>query len=148
VTTAIGFLSMNFSDAPPFHLLGNLVATGVMVAFVLSVTLLPAAMAVLPASKGRAETFGSRAMESFADFVIGHRNWLLWASGAVILAMGVGTTQINLDDDFIKYFDERYPIRTDSDFTQDNLTGINVLEYSVPAGREGGVADPKYLADL
>ncbi|HEX9647478.1 MAG TPA: MMPL family transporter, partial [Alphaproteobacteria bacterium] len=43
-TTAIGFLSMNFSDAPPFRLLGNLVATGVMVAFVLSVFSLPAAM--------------------------------------------------------------------------------------------------------
>ncbi|HJM60560.1 MAG TPA: MMPL family transporter, partial [Alphaproteobacteria bacterium] len=148
VTTAIGFMSMNFSDAPPFRLLGNLVATGVMVAFVLSVTLLPAVMAVLPAPKGQGETLGSRAMARFADFVIGHRGWLLWASGAVIVALGIGTTQINLDDDFIKYFDERYPIRTDSDFTEDNLTGINVLEYSVPAGREGGVADPKYLADL
>jgi uncharacterized protein len=148
VTTAIGFMSMNFSDAPPFRLLGNLVATGVMVAFVLSVTLLPAVMAVLPAPKGHGETFGSRTMARFADFVIGQRRWLLWASGAAIVLLAIGTTQIKLDDDFIKYFDERYPIRTDSDFTQANLTGLNVLEYSVPAGREGGVADPKYLADL
>ena len=29
VTTAIGFLSMNFSDAPPFHDLGNITAMGV-----------------------------------------------------------------------------------------------------------------------
>jgi len=41
-TTAIGFLSLNFSDAPPFRLLGNIVAAGVLVGFVLSVTLLPA----------------------------------------------------------------------------------------------------------
>ena len=38
VTTAIGFMSMNFSDAPPFRDLGNIVAMGVMIAFVLSVT--------------------------------------------------------------------------------------------------------------
>ncbi len=48
LTTAIGFLSMNFSDAPPFRDLGNIVAMGVMIAFVLSVTFLPALMMILP----------------------------------------------------------------------------------------------------
>jgi predicted RND superfamily exporter protein len=46
VTTAIGFMSLNFSDAPPFRDLGNIVALGVMLAFVLSVTLLPALMTI------------------------------------------------------------------------------------------------------
>ena len=41
LTTAVGFLSMNFSDSPPFHDLGNLVAIGVMLAFVFSVTVFP-----------------------------------------------------------------------------------------------------------
>ena len=45
VTTAIGFMSLNFSDAPPFRLLGNMVAMGVIAGFLLSVTLLPAALA-------------------------------------------------------------------------------------------------------
>ena len=48
VTTAIGFLTMNFSDAPPFHTLGNVVAMGVMIAFVLSITFLPAVASILP----------------------------------------------------------------------------------------------------
>ncbi len=38
ITTAIGFLSMNLGDVPPFRDMGNLVALGVMLAFVLSVT--------------------------------------------------------------------------------------------------------------
>ena len=42
VTTAIGFLSLNFSDSPPFHDLGNYVAFGVMFAFIYTMTLLPA----------------------------------------------------------------------------------------------------------
>ena len=42
LTTAIGFLSLNTSDSPPFGDLGNVAAMGVMVAFVLSITLLPA----------------------------------------------------------------------------------------------------------
>ncbi len=41
-TTAIGFLSMNASDAPPFRDLGNITAIGVFFAFFLSMTFLPA----------------------------------------------------------------------------------------------------------
>lgn len=48
VTTVIGFLTMNFSDAPPFRDLGNIVAMGIVAAFIYSVTLLPALMAVIP----------------------------------------------------------------------------------------------------
>ncbi|MEW8385727.1 MAG: MMPL family transporter, partial [Candidatus Thiodiazotropha taylori] len=42
LTTAIGFLSLNFSDAPPFRDLGNMAAMGVVLAFLLSITFLPA----------------------------------------------------------------------------------------------------------
>ena len=47
-TTAIGFLSLNFVDMPPFRVMGNIVAFGSMCAFVFSVTLLPAFLSVLP----------------------------------------------------------------------------------------------------
>lgn len=147
-TTAIGFLSMNFSDAPPFRLLGNIVAGGVMVAFVLSAVLVPAAMAVLPARPRRTDRFSARAMAGFAEFVIARRGALIWVSGAGIAVLALGMTRIVLDDNFVEYFDESVEIRASSDFMEANLTGLNVLEYSIPAGREGGIAEPQYLADL
>ena len=147
-TTAIGFLSLNFSDAPPFRLLGNMVAGGVMIAFVLSLTLVPAAMAVLPARRRRGGRLAAHAMTGFSEFVIARRGILIWVSGAVIALLAIGTTRITLDDDFVEYFDDSFPIRIASDFAQERLTGLNVLEYSVPAGREGGVSDPEFLAGL
>ena len=48
LSTVIGFLSMNFSDVPPFNHLGNITAAGVMAAFLLSILFLPALVAVLP----------------------------------------------------------------------------------------------------
>ena len=48
ITTAIAFLSLNASDSPPFHVLGNLVAFGVMCALLYSLTLLPALLSLLP----------------------------------------------------------------------------------------------------
>ena len=147
-TTAIGFLSMNFSDAPPFRLLGNIVAGGVMTAFVMSVVAVPAAMAILPARARTGERLSARAMAAFAEFVVARRGILIWAAGAGIALLALGIGRIALDDDFVKYMDESVPIRISSDFMQENLTGLNVLEYSIPAGREGGVSDPEYLADL
>ena len=41
VTTAVGFLGLNLSDSPPYRDLGNLVAIGVMAAFVYSLLMLP-----------------------------------------------------------------------------------------------------------
>ena len=86
-TTAIGFLSMNFSDAPPFHDLGNIVAMGVLIAFVLSVTFLPALMMLLPGKPRLGETASSRAMQRFAEFVIARRGKLLVGMGIASLLL-------------------------------------------------------------
>ena len=48
LTTALGFLSMNFSDSPPFHDLGNITAIGVMAAWIFSIVLLPILISFVP----------------------------------------------------------------------------------------------------
>ena len=148
VTTAIGFLCMNFSDAPPFRLLGNIVAVGVMAAFVLSVTFLPALVAILPGRVAQKRGVGSQAMEYLATMVVTHRDKFFWGTGAAIFVLAIGITKIDLDDNFLEYLDERFPIRTSIDFTEENLNGLNMLQYSVPAGEEGGISDPVYLKKL
>ena len=148
ITTTIGFLCMNFSDAPPFRLLGNIVATGVMVAFVLSITLLPSLVSILPARVAQRNGIGSRVMDRLAGFVVMHREKLFWGTGAAIVVLAFGILRIDLDDNFLKYFDHSVPIRITSDFTESNLNGLQMLQYSVPARDEGGIADPDYLTKL
>lgn len=48
LTTIVGFLALNFSDAPPFKHLGNLSAMGIAAAWLFSLTLLLALMSLLP----------------------------------------------------------------------------------------------------
>lgn len=148
ITTTIGFLCMNFSDAPPFRLLGNIVATGVMVTFALSVTLLPALVSILPARVAQANGIGSRAMDGLANFVVHYREKLFWVTGAAILLLALGISKIDLDDNFLKYFDSSVGIRVTSDFTEANLNGLQKLQYSVRAPDEGGISDPEYLTKL
>jgi len=148
ITTAIGFLSMNFSDAPPFHDLGNIVAMGITAAWVYSVLFLPALVAVLPLKTRKRNTARSDSCLRLADFVIKRRRPLFWGLTLIIAVLASGTLRIELNDDFVKYFDHRYAFRRATDFAEQNLTGFNVIEYSMEAGEPGGICEPAFLATV
>ncbi len=145
VTTAIGFLSLNASDSPPFHVLGNYVAFGVLCALVYTMTLLPALLSILPLRARRVQSEGTAFFDRFADFVIARRTFLLISVSLVIVVLIIGIPRIELSDNMAQYFDDRYEFRRDTDYVIDNLTGLDKLEYSLSAGREGGITDPDYL---
>ena len=146
ITTVIGFLTMNFSDAPPFRDLGNIVAMGVTAAFAYSVLFLPALMAVIPVRvKQKADEAVCPGCDRLANFVINRRNFVFWGTLVVIAALTAGTLRIELNDDWIKYFDKSYDIRRATDFAEKNLTGFHVIEYSLESGETGGINNPDYL---
>ena len=145
VTTAIGFLSLNASDSPPFHVLGNYVAFGVLCALIYTMTLLPALLSILPLRTRRVQSEGTEFFDRFADFVIARSTFLLVAMSLVIVVLVIGIPRIELSDNLAQYFDDRYEVRRDTDYIIDNLTGMDKLEYSLSAGREGGITDPDYL---
>lgn len=149
LTTAIGFLSMNSSDVPPFRELGNVVALGVLAAFIFSVVLLPAIIAVLPVSIKIIEHNRETMRERFATFVINNRKRLLYGSMLVMLFIMLGIFRIELNDNFIEYLDESYQIRRDTELiASEQVTGLDIIEYSINSGKSGGISTPQYLADL
>jgi len=148
VTTAIGFLSMNFSDAPPFHDLGNIVAMGVLYAFLLAVFFLPALMSVLPVKSSVRESAGSIWMEKFANFVIAKRKILLWGMAAIMIGFSVMAPKNELNDIFVNYFDRSVPFRVATDDVTDKLSGLYILEFDLDSGEEGGVSNPEFLKDV
>jgi predicted RND superfamily exporter protein len=145
LTTAVGFLSLNFSEAPPFRDLGNMAAIGVVLAFILSITFLPAMMMLLPVKALAGDTLGSIAMVRFADFVVRFKKQLLWGMGIVIVLLISQVPNNRLDDQYVKYFDEAITFRQATDFTTENLTGIYLIEYSLESGETGGISEPQFL---
>ena len=148
LTTMIGFLSLNASDSPPFHILGNFVAFGVFCAFIYSMTLLPALLSILPLRASTARTSKRDVFALLADFVIARRTPLLWCFVLVSALLVAGIPRNELTDNWTRYFDDRYEFRRDTDYVMQNLTGLDLLEYSLDAGREGGITDPGYLQQV
>jgi len=148
LTTVIGFLSMNFSEVPPFHDLGNIVSMGVTAAFIFSVTLLPAIVLALPFKQKivtDSNTQEQLAMQPMANFVINNRKSLLWGMSLITLAALALLPRNELNDEWVQYFDKSTEFRQDTDFILENLTGLYTLEFSLQAGEEGAVSEPAFL---
>lgn len=148
LTTVIGFLSLNLSDSPPFHDLGNITAIGVTLAWLFSVTFLPALVAVLPLRAPAKPMPGAGLMSGLGEAVVRHRRGLFWGSIAVSAALIAFIPRIELDDRFVEYFDESVPFRAATDFTAEHLTGLDLIEYSLPSTGAGGINEPEYLRAL
>ncbi len=149
LTTAIGFAILNFSESQPFRALGDVVFMGVLLAFLLSVALLPALVMLIPhrVSASR-QTDYQPAMVALADWVIGHSRGLLFGMGALVLALIACVPLNNVNDVFNEYFDTSFEVRRVNDFAMRELTGMHRIDYMVPSGEAGGAMEPEYLKNL
>lgn len=148
VTTIVGFMALNFSDAPPFRDFGNISAVGIFAAWMLSVTFLPAVLAIIPMRVRTVEP-GKQvsALSGVARFIIARNRILLAISATATIALIAMIPRIELSDEFRKYFDQRIEFRTDSDAIVEHF-GFYSMEFSIKSGEAGGVTDPAYLQKL
>ncbi len=110
LTTNVGFLALNFSDAPPYHDLGNITAVGIAIAWEISLAFLPAVMSLLPLRTKNCDVAGGwslRFMDRLSDFVIRRYRSILVGFGIVAVALIAVIPTIYLDDQWVKYFDHR-----------------------------------------
>ncbi|NKB66953.1 MAG: MMPL family transporter [Candidatus Latescibacteria bacterium] len=147
ITTAIGFLTLNFSDSPPFRLLGNVTAFGVMIAWAYSMTVLPALLTFGKTHGRYAHGSGGvdRLVARLGDFVAAKYRQVLVGSGVAVVALAALVPTLEINDRYFDYFAHPLPIRTGTEFALDNLTGVYTASFSLDSGRSQGVADPEFL---
>ena len=148
LTTVIGFLSLNASDSPPYHDLGNITAVGVSLAFVFSVVLLPAVMSMLPTRVRARPEAGQQLFARLGDFVIARRLGLTIGLGLGSIFLISQIPRLTVNDQFVEYFDRSIKFRTDTDFITDNLTGVYLMQFDVRAKESQGVTSPEYIRNL
>ena len=145
ITTAIGFLSLNFSDSPPFHDLGNITAFGVMAAWLFSMTLLPILISFVDIQPKQTANRLNRSMTKFGTFVANNYFRVFITSLVVSTALILGITKNEINDDFLKYFDEDIQFRSDTDWISNNLTGLNQIQFNMHSGASDGISNPEFL---
>jgi hypothetical protein len=124
LTSAAGFASLALTPIPPVQVFGMFVAAGIMVAWILTVTFIPAFIMVIRPE--RLANFGAKrkahardgrppAMERLLHYLGGatyRRSKLIIAGSLLVLAVaGYGISRIQINDNPIKWFVPTHPIR-------------------------------------
>ncbi len=147
VTTAVGFLTLNFATSPPFAELGNMTAIGVIWAMVLTFTLLPAITMLITRSR-KPSTINDKLMIGFARLIVVHRTKAL--IGSLLVAFGLmAMIPLNvIDDDPIAYFDKGVPYRDSMEFAIKHLPGVKDINFTLECGEASCVTSPEFLNTL
>lgn len=146
-STILGFLSLNFSQSPPFRDLGNMVAFG---CFVTTLWMLITIHLLLTMSKAGMKVTNLLGVVAQAQINIctsnGIRNILMIFLFFPLLLLGVVSVKSQVSDDYLKYFSENNKFREITDFVDQNVTSLTLVYYVLEA--DESIADPRFANDV
>lgn len=147
VTTAIGFLSFLGSEFAGFRVMGVYITFGVMLACVLSLTLLPAALVYCPLKPAMARNAPVN-VNGVADWVFKLRWVFIILTVPAIVASTFIIADTPLDDNVIHYMQKNQQFRKDMIVIEENLTGSIEIMIELDSGEEQGVSDPAFMREV
>lgn len=149
LTTMIGFLSLNTNDLPPAVDLGNAAAIGSAMAWLLSLTMLPALVMILPFKAHKtSELLIDRVMNKVADVIIARRYLVLGVMSAISILMIVLSFQNELNDRLTETLHEPHIFRSDTSKIDKYFGSMYINSFDLDSGNENGIYDPTYLKNL
>lgn len=152
LTTMLGFLTLNFSESPPYQGLGNVAALGVLFAYLFSITLLPTLVLIMPFKssnkKPKLKEVFDNVLNALAVFVIKFNKAIVVVFALITVFFSYFAFQNIPSEEFGEYFSEKSEFRKHIDFFSDKLGGGYTLEISIPSKGVNGVYDPEYLREL
>ncbi|WP_284378368.1 efflux RND transporter permease subunit [Litoribrevibacter albus] len=158
ITSMVGFASLNTADIPPVQVFGSFVAFGIALAFVLSITLVPAYMASLSDDtlnkmakrvhdSEEANTPLARFLRRIPGFTMKYSKALIAMVVVIFAISGWGINKIVINDNPTNWFEPEHPIRVADQVLNDHFAGTYEA-YLTFTYTEGAVQNPsQQLAD-
>ncbi|KAA3613839.1 MAG: hypothetical protein DWQ05_16320 [Calditrichaeota bacterium] len=153
ITTAIGFFSLMVQDIPPFQDLGLFAGSGTLYAFFASVFTLPAFLSLLPFRKREVdhsaiEAHEEKGWEWLANFVYKYQKSIRYVALVTSVFALYFVFQIKMDNTAVKYFADHTEFRQATKYIDENIIGVNPIEFNFDSGEDNGIYDPAYLNKL
>jgi predicted RND superfamily exporter protein len=154
-TTGVGFLAMMFHPLGAIREVGQLLLVGIGFSVLVSLTVLPALLAVLPKPRHRSpgvEADGgdrfSRFAEHLGGFLLRRRRAVFTATGVVFALFSFSATRMEVTTDGIRNFSESAPVRVDFEAINERLGGANSFSVIVEASYRDAFKEPQNLREI
>ncbi len=155
VTTAGALTSFVFSNLMPIQGLGIAAPVGVMLAFVYSVVLLPALLAILPIKALPSERGQPDDNSTLSSFLVRigrfctSNPWTVISVWAVLVGVSIyGASQVKLSHDPMRWFPEDAPTRVAAETANEELKGVISFELMIDSGKSQGLLEPGVLQQI
>jgi hypothetical protein len=154
ITTAAGLLSFTIAEIATISELGYFASIGVMLAFVYTVILLPALIAVLPI-KTKPEKITVKRSQRMDNFLLffsrvstGHPLKIVGVCLVLFVISVHYIFQLHFSSFILTYFPKNHPVKVDLEYMEENLGGSVTFEIVVDTQKENGVHDPAILKGI
>lgn len=136
LTTAIGFISLAMNDAPPIQFFGIYTAIGVIITYIIAITLLPSILVLLKKpklseNKNQQSILWNKWLRSLFKFTITQQKIIGAGTFIIILISGIGISQMKINNLFLEDLDQKSELKQDIDYFENNFAGIRPLEVGI-----------------
>lgn len=161
LTSAIGFISLMLTPIPPVKVFGGFIAFGIIMAWLLSITLIPALIMLIDEkrlvtkkalNKGSGENdFMRTVQEGLQHFSIKYGKVVI-AVSVIVVAVGIfGITKTTVNDNPVKWFNKDHPIRIADKVMNSHFGGTYMSYLVLESTEENSMTRPenlKYIESL
>ncbi|WP_324172545.1 efflux RND transporter permease subunit [Sulfurimonas sp.] len=151
LTTFVGFLSLGISKIVPLQAFGLTLASGALMAFILSVTLLPALLSIInpniKVQKKKTDNL-ENFIKKYTQFISRNDKTIIIIFLLIIGIIFIGFKDVVIDTDFMKQFSKETQIRKSADFVEKNIGGTLSIEIIIDSKEPSGVNKPDLMQDV
>ncbi|MFM7726253.1 MAG: MMPL family transporter, partial [Flavobacteriales bacterium] len=133
--TSIGFLTLVFSSIKPVSNFGVYTSLGIMLAFGLTYTLLPAVLFLVKPARLQAfavsEDFWGQKLQRSFTWIIRNRKYILGGTAMVLIASGIGISTIEVDNKMLEDLRDTHILKQEFFFMEEHYAGCRPFELAV-----------------
>ncbi len=152
VTTAGGLASFSTATLAPIRNLGLFAPAGVMLAFIYSVTLLPALLSMMPLRVGvdrpAAPQFIGRVLAFFASISTQYPWRIVFGTVLILLLSLSGILRLNFSHNAMTWFPKHEPLRIATGIIDKELRGTLPVELLIRTGTQDDIKNPERLNQI
>ncbi|MDR0497898.1 MAG: MMPL family transporter, partial [Treponema sp.] len=153
LTTLAGFLSFCFTTVLPIREFGFFASFGVIVSFLLALTLIPSLLIIRGPKKiinrvNNNNNNFSAVLSRFFSALVVHRRTVLITASFIVLISALGASRIIIDNVFIEYFKDDTDIARSDRFIREKFGGSKMVSIVMEAETSEVLLHPDSLAAM
>lgn len=152
LTTSIGFLTLVLSNIEPISDFGIYTSVGIMLAYGLTYTLLPAVLLLAKPKRlyvyASSDDFWTKHLHRFLRWIIRFRYRIMLGTAIVLLVCSYGIYLVKVDNKMLEDLRDNHRLKQEFFFMEENFSGCRPFEMAIILNDDSLYSSPDFYRDL